>query len=181
MSLQKKIAFPNDDITHLYTLILRNDTTIEIMIDSRSIYNGTTKTSFNPPLNSLQIPSISGYGFNSWIYYASSYFTNVMIASNEKEIKLWNRQDFSRRQRKQITVTKREYKWIDITVVDDVPPVDVCEIIRVRYQKFKSTFLAIPYKGFWITFIFIFASLITLFSLIFCCPAKDDSFKYKAD
>lgn len=41
---------PTDEITHLYTIIIRPDGTFEYMIDNRSMRNGTFIDDFDPPL-----------------------------------------------------------------------------------------------------------------------------------
>ena len=46
--LKKKINIPIDEISHLYTLIIRSNNTFEILIDMKSIHNGTFTNSFNP-------------------------------------------------------------------------------------------------------------------------------------
>ena len=46
--LNKEIHVPQDEIPHLYTLIIRPNNTFEYMIDTRSFYNGTFTESFRP-------------------------------------------------------------------------------------------------------------------------------------
>nr|AFZ78863.1 calreticulin family protein [Coptotermes formosanus] len=100
--LRENILIPADDVTHQYTLIIRENGTFEIMIDTRSLFNGTFKDHFEPEFENVVFPQISGYGFNSWMEYPSTFYTNILIGTNEKEIKKWNKQDFARRQRIQI-------------------------------------------------------------------------------
>lgn len=48
--LKKTIPIPVDEIQHLYTLILKPNNNFELMIDSRSMYNGSFANSFTPPI-----------------------------------------------------------------------------------------------------------------------------------
>lgn len=47
---------PNDEVTHLFTLIIRPNNTFEYLIDNRSMRNGTFIDAFDPPI--FNMPSI---------------------------------------------------------------------------------------------------------------------------
>lgn len=64
------------------------------------------------------MPPLTGIGFNLWTEQREYAFTNILIATNETEVKRWNNEDFNPRQRKQIRAMKINYNWI----YTDEPP-----------------------------------------------------------
>ncbi|KAK8882132.1 hypothetical protein M9Y10_044772 [Tritrichomonas musculus] len=67
---------------------------------------------------SFIMPPMSGIGFNVWADQREFAFTNILIATNETEVKKWNNEDFNPRQRRQIRAMKINYNWI----YTDEPP-----------------------------------------------------------
>ena len=55
-SLKRAPWIPVDEIAHLYTLIIRPDGTFEILVDNRSMRNGTFTGDFAPPI--FDLPTI---------------------------------------------------------------------------------------------------------------------------
>ena len=55
-SLRRAPWIPVDEISHLYTLVIRPDGTFEALIDNRSMRNGTFVSDFEPPV--FELPTI---------------------------------------------------------------------------------------------------------------------------
>jgi hypothetical protein len=95
-----------DQMTHLYTLVLRKDNSYSIFIDNTIKKNG--KLDHSP-----RIPLVYGIGFEIWHVNRDISFNNIMIATDEMAIFEWNNENFIQRQKYQRQELKEglTYDW----------------------------------------------------------------------
>lgn len=83
-----------DQLTHLYTLVLTKDNTYFIFIDNR--IKKTGKLDHSP-----RIPLVYGIGFEIWHVNRDISFNNILIATDEKAVHDFNEENFIQRQKYQ--------------------------------------------------------------------------------
>jgi calnexin len=67
------------------------------------------------------IPPIVAIGFSVWTEHRDFAFTNILLATDEREVKKWNGLDFAVRQRRQVRMMRISYDWLRVDLPDDVP------------------------------------------------------------
>jgi calnexin len=67
------------------------------------------------------IPPIVAIGFAGWTEHRDFAFTNILISTNETEVKKWNALDFAVRQRRQVRMMRINYDWLRVDLPDDFP------------------------------------------------------------
>ena len=80
-----------DQLTHLYTLVLKTDNSYFIFIDNELKKAGTLPMRPN-------VPKAYGIGFELWHVNKDLSFNNILIATDEEAVFEWNKQNFLQRQ-----------------------------------------------------------------------------------
>jgi hypothetical protein len=126
-ALKSPPKVPIDFYTHLYTLIVRPNSTFSILIDNVEQRNGTLFHGFEPPLlepreivnekgEKVRNPDyfvdlnpgawhdLTGVGFEFWAVNQDFAFTNLLVAHDEKAVIEWNKKNFAVRKKYQMEV-----------------------------------------------------------------------------
>ena len=134
------------------------------------------------PQQKFVIPPLTGIGFNVWTQHREIAFTNVLIGTNETEIKRWNNEDFNPRQRRQIRTMKINYDWIFTDEPPDVPGPGISGKISYVERCIKRRWQKVQHKP--VVLAMSSAIILVLIPLIYICydTCFDDPFAhYKTD
>jgi calnexin len=92
------------------------------------------------------MPPIIAIGFNVWSEYRDFAFTNILIATDEAAVRLWNAQDHNVRHRRQVRKMKINYDWVRIDVPDDWPEPGITGHVEYWGRCTRRAWQAIPNK-----------------------------------